>query len=77
MLISFISLQLGIFNLLPIPVLDGGVILLLVIEGLIRHDLSVSEREVRAGRFRLLVVAGGVPDVQRHREDAQAVLRDR
>ena len=45
MLISFISLQLGIFNLLPIPVMDGGVILLLVVEGLIRHDLSVKVKE--------------------------------
>jgi regulator of sigma E protease len=45
MLVSFISLQLGIFNLLPIPVMDGGVILLLLVEGLIRHDLSVKVKE--------------------------------
>jgi len=31
---GFLSLNLGIFNLLPIPVLDGGMILMLVIEGL-------------------------------------------
>ena len=32
MLVSFISLQLGILNLLPIPVLDGGVIFLLLLK---------------------------------------------
>jgi regulator of sigma E protease len=59
MLVAFISLQLGIFNLLPIPVLDGGVILLLLIEGLIRHDLSVEvkERFVQAGIVFLLLLA--------------------
>lgn len=31
---GFLSLNLGIFNLLPIPVLDGGMILMLFIEGL-------------------------------------------
>lgn len=31
--LSFLSLNLGIFNLLPIPVLDGGAIFLLLIEG--------------------------------------------
>ncbi len=59
-LISMISLQLGIFNLLPIPVLDGGVILLLLIEGLIRRDLSltIKERFVQVGIvFLLLLVA--------------------
>ncbi|MGH9933129.1 MAG: RIP metalloprotease RseP, partial [Pyrinomonadaceae bacterium] len=33
MMLSFLSLNLGIFNLLPIPVLDGGAIFLLLIEG--------------------------------------------
>jgi regulator of sigma E protease len=59
MLVAFISLQLGIFNLLPIPVLDGGVILLLLIETLIRHDLSVEvkERFMQAGIVFLLLLA--------------------
>jgi regulator of sigma E protease len=43
--VAFISLQLGIFNLLPIPVLDGGHILLLIIEGVIRRDLSLALKE--------------------------------
>jgi regulator of sigma E protease len=40
-----ISLNLGIFNLLPIPILDGGVILFLMIEGLMRRDISMSIKE--------------------------------
>jgi regulator of sigma E protease len=58
-LVSFISLQLGIFNLLPIPVMDGGAILLLLIESLIRHDLSVEvkERFVQAGIVFLWLLA--------------------
>src|SRR2546427_12735851 len=34
-ILGFLSLNLGIFNLLPIPVLDGGAIFLLLIEGLL------------------------------------------
>jgi len=40
-----ISLNLGIFNLLPIPILDGGVILFLCIEGLMRRDISMNIKE--------------------------------
>jgi regulator of sigma E protease len=40
-----ISLNLGIFNLLPIPILDGGVILFLLIEGLMRRDISMRIKE--------------------------------
>jgi regulator of sigma E protease len=40
-----ISLNLGIFNLLPIPIMDGGVILLLFIEGLMRRDISMAIKE--------------------------------
>jgi regulator of sigma E protease len=59
MLMSFISLQLGIFNLLPIPVLDGGMILLLAVETLIRRDLSLAfkERFVQVGIAFLLLLA--------------------
>jgi regulator of sigma E protease len=58
MLVCFISLNLGLFNLLPIPVMDGGVILLLLIEGLIGHDLSVriKERFVQVGFLFLLLL---------------------
>ena len=40
-----ISLNLGIMNLLPIPILDGGVILLLFIEGLMQKDISLPIKE--------------------------------
>jgi regulator of sigma E protease len=59
MLISFISLQLGIFNLLPIPILDGGMILMLLIEGVMRRDMSlaVKERFAQIGIVFLLLLA--------------------
>jgi regulator of sigma E protease len=59
MLVSFISLQLGIFNLLPIPILDGGMILVLLIEGLMRRDMSleVKERFAQIGIVFLLLLA--------------------
>lgn len=44
-LMALISLNLGVINLLPIPILDGGVMLLLVIEGLMRQDLSLAVKE--------------------------------
>jgi len=40
MLIAFISLQLGIVNLFPIPGLDGGLLLIFTIEAAIRRDLN-------------------------------------
>jgi regulator of sigma E protease len=50
-LMAMISLQLGVMNLLPIPVLDGGHIMILIIEGAARRDLSlrVKERIQQAG----------------------------
>jgi regulator of sigma E protease len=44
-LASEISLQLGILNLLPFPILDGGMILLLIIESVLRHDISLVIKE--------------------------------
>jgi regulator of sigma E protease len=44
-LMAMISLQLGIMNLLPIPVLDGGHIMILLIEGAVRKDLSLRVKE--------------------------------
>jgi regulator of sigma E protease len=59
-LMALISLQLGIFNLLPIPILDGGVIALLAIEGLMRRDLSmrVKERIFQIGFIFLILLMG-------------------
>jgi regulator of sigma E protease len=44
-LTSSISLNLGVFNLLPIPILDGGVIFFLLIESLMGHDISLRIKE--------------------------------
>jgi len=43
-LMAFISLQLGVFNLFPLPALDGGHILFLVIEALMGRPLKASVR---------------------------------
>lgn len=45
LLMAAISLNLGVFNLLPIPILDGGLILMLAIEGLIRRDINQRIKE--------------------------------
>ena len=44
-LMSVISLNLGIFNLFPFPILDGGMILLLGIEAVRRRDISLALKE--------------------------------
>ena len=44
-LMASVSLNLAIFNLLPIPILDGGMLLMLLIEMLIRRDLSLQIKE--------------------------------
>lgn len=44
-LAASISLNLGILNLLPFPILDGGLILLLAIESLMRRDISMIVKE--------------------------------
>jgi regulator of sigma E protease len=53
---AVISLNLGLLNLFPIPVLDGGHVLMLAVEGILRRDLSVSikERFVQVGLVFLL-----------------------
>lgn len=44
-LMAMVSLNLAVFNLLPIPILDGGLILMLLIEMLMRRDLSLPVKE--------------------------------
>jgi regulator of sigma E protease len=57
-LMVLISVNLGILNLLPIPILDGGNILLLALEGIRRRDFSLAfkERFVQVGLVFLLVL---------------------
>ena len=44
-LMAMISLNLGLLNLMPIPVLDGGHIAILAMEGLSRRDFSMKVKE--------------------------------
>jgi regulator of sigma E protease len=44
-LMTMVSLNLAIFNLLPIPILDGGLILMLLVEMIMRRDLSIQFKE--------------------------------
>jgi regulator of sigma E protease len=57
-LMASISLNLGLLNLMPIPVLDGGHILILLLEGLARRDFStrVKERMLVAGFVLLMLL---------------------
>ena len=52
-----ISLNLGILNLFPFPILDGGLILLLLIESVLRHDINMNVKErIYQAAFVVLVV---------------------
>jgi regulator of sigma E protease len=45
LLMALVSLNLAIFNLLPIPILDGGTLLLLAIEMLLQREVSMRIKE--------------------------------
>jgi regulator of sigma E protease len=55
--VAYISLDLAIVNLLPIPILDGGVILFLFIESVMQRDLSLQFKEklVQIAMFLILL----------------------
>lgn len=61
-LMAYISLNLGIFNLLPIPILDGGMILFLIVESILRRDLNqqLKERVYQVAFVCILVFAAMV-----------------
>jgi regulator of sigma E protease len=44
-LAAFISINLGIINLLPFPILDGGGIIFLLIESVMRRDINIVVKE--------------------------------
>lgn len=58
LLMGIISLQLGIFNLLPIPILDGGHLTIIAFESIIRRDLplKVKERILEVGFYLLILL---------------------
>jgi regulator of sigma E protease len=54
---AMISLQLGIINLFPFPIMDGGVVLFLLIESIMRRDISLRIKErVYQAAFVLIVL---------------------
>ena len=55
---AFISLNLGICNLLPIPILDGGHMLMLLFEGTTRRNVPFRVRKamLAAGAFAMLLL---------------------
>jgi regulator of sigma E protease len=57
-LMASISLNLGLLNLLPVPVLDGGHIFIMALEGVARRDFSirVKERMLFAGFVLLMLL---------------------
>ena len=56
-LMASLSLNLGLLNLLPIPVLDGGHIFIMALEGLARRDFSIKVKEkLLLGGFVVLMV---------------------
>jgi len=59
---ALISLNLAVFNLLPIPILDGGLMLMLMIEGVMRRDINqqIKERVYQVAFVFLLVFAAVV-----------------
>lgn len=62
-MLAFLSLSLGIFNLLPIPVLDGGAIFLLLIEAVlgwigVKLTMTMRERIQQVGFVMLLLLMG-------------------
>jgi regulator of sigma E protease len=60
--LAVISLNLAVFNLLPIPILDGGLMLMLLIESIMRRDIKqeVKERVYQAAFVFLILFAAVV-----------------
>jgi regulator of sigma E protease len=61
-IMALISVNLAIFNLLPIPILDGGLVLMLLIESVMRRDINqqVKERVYQAAFVFLILFAAMV-----------------
>jgi regulator of sigma E protease len=56
-LMAMISLNLGLLNLMPIPVLDGGHIAILAMEGVSRRDISMkAKKKMHLAGFVLLLM---------------------
>ena len=68
-LLAIISINLGILNLLPVPILDGGLIIFLLVELLIGKPVSLKKRDIaqKFGMFllALLIVVVTINDLSR------------
>ncbi|MCK5738852.1 RIP metalloprotease RseP [bacterium] len=68
-LIALISLNLGIFNLLPVPVLDGGHLVYLLIEAIIRRPIPIKIKmviqQIGMALLLILIVLVTINDIMR------------
>ena len=55
--LRMLSINLGVLNLLPIPILDGGHLLFFLIEGILRKPLGERQREL-AQQVGLVLLVG-------------------
>ncbi len=78
-LMAFISVNLGLINLLPIPILDGGHLLFFLVEGITRRPLSVRVREYASmtglALLFLLMLIAFKNDLQRARDHTSTTQR--
>ncbi|MFW5875521.1 MAG: site-2 protease family protein [Myxococcota bacterium] len=70
MLMAFISINLGLINLLPVPLLDGGHLMFFVVEGVMRRPVSLRTRQyaslVGLAVLLLLMALAFKNDLERH-----------
>ncbi|MFW6051087.1 MAG: RIP metalloprotease RseP [Myxococcota bacterium] len=80
-LMAFISVNLGLINLLPIPLLDGGHLMFFVAEGVMRRPVSPRIRQyaslIGLGVLLLLMVLAFKNDIERHWPGAGWAALDR
>ncbi len=66
-MLAFLSINLGVLNLLPIPALDGGHLALFAVEGVAGRPLRPRHREIAQQVGLLLLISpDGVRVLQRH-----------
>ena len=69
-LMASISLNLGLLNLMPIPILDGGHILIMALEGIARRDFSAQVKEKMLLAGFVLICPDGTVIITISRESA-------
>ena len=78
-LMALISVNLGLLNLLPIPVLDGGHLVFIAIEAIKRKPVSMRAREIAGlvgfSLLILLMIFAFKNDIERYWKDIVDVFR--